>query len=261
MFQPKASSPFAVRPAAENTEQSSAYGNTENVFMTTERSTARNLYIVDDDDAARASLQRLVARQTGFVVRGFSSGDAFLAAMDEFEPGVVLLDYHMHGANGMAVLEAIREMPSRFKTVMLTGHGGVALSVAVMKSGAVDFVEKPYEPARLITCIEAAFEQLDESRSRHMHGEAARAQLAVLSLRERDVLAGLLEGHANKVIAYNLGISPRTVEVYRCNLMTKLKARSLSQVLRIAFSAGMTEPASPPKREANDTDPLTSAII
>jgi len=203
----------------------------------------RNIYLVDDDDAVRASLHSLLSLQSNLVVRSFRSGDAFLADAGMLDAGVLLLDFHMPGSNGIDVLYALRDAnPTKFAAVILTGEGNVALAVEAMKAGALDFLEKPYEAEMLLQVIEGAFSRLAQDSASAAHAESARAKIDGLSPRERDVLMGLIEGRANKVIAYELDISPRTVEIYRANLMTKLGVRSLPEALRIAFAAGLIPP-------------------
>lgn len=196
------------------------------------------VYIVDDDAAAREALYRLLTAQSGLVVRVFQSGDDFLAARSMLEGGVVLLDYDMPGANGMDVLARIAD-DSRFATIFVTGWSDVALAVRAMKAGAVDFLEKPYEPEALVELVRATLDQLGEGRAREASRAAAQKRLARLSMRERDVLVGLIAGRRNKVIAEDLGISARTVEIYRGNMMEKLGAETLADALRVAFAAGM----------------------
>ena len=200
----------------------------------------RNIYLVDDDDAVRASLHSLLSLQSNLVVRSFRSGDKFLEDAPMLDPGVLLLDFHMPGSNGIDVLNALHESePGKFAAVILTGEGNVGLAVQAMKAGALDFIEKPYEAETLLQIIEAAFSRLALDSASAAHIEQAKAKIEGLSPRERDVLMGLIEGRANKVIAYELDISPRTVEIYRANLMTKLSVRSLPEALRIAFAAGL----------------------
>jgi len=197
------------------------------------------IYLVDDDDAVRASLHSLLSLQSDLAVRSFRSGDLFLAEMDTLTPGVLLLDFHMPGSNGIDVLHAIHKVSNRFAAVILTGEGNVALAVEAMKMGALDFVEKPYEAETLLRIVDVAFSRLAQDSAASAHAEQARTRIEGLSPRERDVLMGLIEGRANKVIAYELDISPRTVEIYRANLMTKLHVRSLPEALRVAFAAGL----------------------
>jgi two-component system response regulator FixJ len=149
----------------------------------------------------------------------------------------VLLDYHMAGANGIAVLNAMHDLSDRFVVVMLTAHGGVRRSVEAMHCGAFDFLEKPYDSIDLLACIEDAVAKLDAKRAAIAKRDAAREQLATLSPREADVLDGLLTGYSNKQIAWKLAISPRTAEIYRANMMQKLKVGSLAHALRIIFCA------------------------
>jgi len=197
----------------------------------------RTIYVVDDDDAVRASLHSLLSVQTDLVIRSYRSGDAFLEEASDLDPGVLLLDFHMPGASGLDVLQAIDR--GNFASIILTGQGNVTLAVQAMKAGALDFVEKPYEADELMQLIDNAFSRLEQDSDAAARVEAAKAKIARLSPRECDVLMGLIEGRSNKVIAYELDISPRTVEIYRANLMEKLEVRSLSEALRVAFAAGL----------------------
>jgi two-component system response regulator FixJ len=197
----------------------------------------RTVYIVDDDDAVRASLHSLLSVRSDLIIRSYRSGDAFLEEAGDLDPGVLLLDFHMPGATGLDVLEAIHER--EFAAIILTGQGNVSLAVQAMKAGALDFMEKPYEAEQLMAVLERAFATLEESSETTARLDAAKGKISKLSPRETDVLKGLIEGRSNKVIAYELDISPRTVEIYRANLMEKLEVRSLSEALRIAFAAGL----------------------
>ncbi|MFA5965631.1 MAG: response regulator [Sphingomonas sp.] len=200
----------------------------------------RSIHLVDDDDVVRASLHALLSLRGDLVVRSFRTGDQFLADAPNLDPGVVLLDFHMPGTSGLDVLAALRkDGGGKFATIMLTGEGNVTLAVDAMKAGALDFLEKPYDATTLLEVIDNAFARQEEENVAQGHSATARAKIGVLSPRERDVLTGLIEGRANKVIAYELDISPRTVEVYRAKLMTKLNVRSLPEALRIAFAAGL----------------------
>jgi two-component system response regulator FixJ len=200
----------------------------------------RNIYLVDDDDAVRASLHGLLSLRSDLVVRNFRSGDQFLERVAELESGVLLLDYHMPGKNGIEVLQQLgSSSPARFLTIILTGEGNIDIAVQAMKAGAFDFLEKPYKADALMEAIDKAFDRMEHDSAGSAQIETARAKVAVLSPRERDVLTGLIEGRSNKIIAYDLAISPRTVEIYRANLMTKMGVRSLSEALRVAFAAGL----------------------
>lgn len=141
--------------------------------------------------------------------------------------------------DGLEVQRTLHERGVTMPVIILTGHGDVSIAVRAMKAGAVDFIEKPFEKEVLLGAIEAAFERLDASGEANTRAEEAAVVLAALSPREREVLEGLAQGLPNKTIAYDLGISARTVEVHRANVMTKLGARSLSDALRIAFAAGL----------------------
>ncbi|MFT3976239.1 MAG: response regulator [Sphingomonas bacterium] len=196
------------------------------------------LYIVDDEATVRASLNSLLSIAGYPVVRDFASGAAFLEARPKLDPGVILLDYHMAGMNGLDVLSALRG-DERFRAIILTGEGHVALAIQAMKAGAFDFLEKPCDPKLMLDAVAAAAARLAEGQDATTRAHAAQAKIDTLSPRERDVLAGLARGQSNKVIAHDLGISPRTIEIYRANIKDKLGVDNLSDMLRIAFAAGL----------------------
>ena len=199
---------------------------------------SRTIYLVDDDEAIRRSAS-LTLRTSGYIVKTYPSGVTFLAESKDIAPGCILLDVRMPGMDGIEVQHALRREGIFLPVIVMTGHGDVGVAVQAMKAGAVDFIEKPFERAVLLSAIEAGFDQLEQAGKRHVRAEEARAKLKVLTSRELDVLRGLVRGHPNKTIAYDLGISPRTVEIHRANLMTKLEVASLSEALRIAFTAGL----------------------
>ena len=199
----------------------------------------RTIYVVDDDDAVRASVQGLLAVRANLLIRGFRSGDAFLEELDDLDPGVALLDHHMPGATGLDVLRVIAPLAPRFAPIVLTGQGDVQLAVQAMKAGAFEFLEKPCDPHLLLKTIDESFERFETASLSANRASEARARIARLSTRETDVLMGLIDGQPNKVIAHTLNLSPRTVEIYCANLMDKLDVRSLSEALRIAFAAGL----------------------
>lgn len=201
--------------------------------------TTRSIYIVDDDQSVRTSLQSLLSTQSNLMIFGYRSGNDFLENVKELEPGCILLDYDMPGANGLDVLRAIAGLPRRFGPIILTGQGATPVVVQAWKLGALDFLEKPCDPAVLLDVVEHAFATIEQSHLAASQAQRAQAAIGGLSPRERDVLMGLVDGQANKVIAHSLNISPRTVEIYRANLMAKLHVRSLSEALRIAFAAGL----------------------
>lgn len=198
----------------------------------------RTIHLVDDEESIRKSAGFML-RTSGFAVQTYASGVAFLKAVKSAEPGCILLDVRMPGMDGLEVQEVLAERGITMPVIVLTGHGDVGIAVRVMKAGAVDFLEKPFEKTALLASIAVAFSRLDNSDARSLREAEAKVRVAVLTPRERDVLIGLANGFPNKTIAYDLDISARTVEVHRANLMTKLEVHSLSDALRIAFAAGL----------------------
>ena len=194
----------------------------------------RIVHIVDDDEAVRQSLAFLLG-SAGLTVRLYNSASAFLAGLSAVKSGCLVTDVRMPDMTGIELLQQLRAKACHLPAIVITGHGDVPLAVEAMKAGAVDFIEKPFDQEALLHAVHTALE-------RGMGGEggddpAITAKLATLSERERQVLEGLVAGHPNKTIAHDLGISPRTVEVYRANLMTKMGARSLSELIRMAIIA------------------------
>lgn len=200
----------------------------------------RTVHFVDDEDAIRRSAAFLL-RVAGFEVVTYASGTAFLAAVGSAVPGCVLLDIRMPDIDGLEVQQQMAERGISFPVVVLTGHGDVTLAVRAIKAGAVDFLEKPFEKVAILGAIEEAFKRLGSNQVQDLDAAAAVVRLAVLTPRERDVLEGLVKGQPNKITAHELGLSTRTVEVHRANLMHKLELRSLSDVLRLSFVAGLGE--------------------
>ncbi|MCF6328566.1 MAG: response regulator [Henriciella sp.] len=198
----------------------------------------KTLYLVDDDEAIRHSASFML-RHAGFVVKTYEDGATFLKQLDADERGCVLLDLRMPNMDGLAVQQKLIERGVDLPVIILTGHGDVPIAVQAMKAGAVDFVQKPYEKQTLLVAIEGAFEQMDEEVTQAGRVREAKARLAALTKREREVLERLVHGSTNKAIAEELGISPRTIEIHRANLMMKLEADSLSSALRVAFFAGL----------------------
>ena len=201
----------------------------------------RTVHLVDDDDAIRRSVGFML-RTSGFAVESHSSG-VHLLKQKELAQGCILLDIRMPEMNGLEVQRALLERGVTLPVVVMTGHGDISIAVQAMKAGAVEFIEKPFEKAVLLAAVEEGFARLDRSDRKLVRAEEAAVRLQVLTLREREVLEGLAKGFPNKTIAYDLGISPRTVEIHRANLMTKLGVSSLSEALRIAFSAGLGDEA------------------
>lgn len=202
----------------------------------------RIVYLVDDDEAIRRSAGFML-KTSGFLVRSFPSGVELLKDAKELEPGCILLDIRMPGMDGLQVQQALRDRGIGFPVIVMTGHGDVGVAVQAMKGGAVDFIEKPFEKAVLLSAMDEGFARIEQSGRSRARAEEARVRLQALTRREHDVLEGLVRGHPNKTIAYDLEISPRTVEIHRANLMSKLEVSSLSEALRIAFAAGLDDPA------------------
>lgn len=198
--------------------------------------TERTVHIVDDDESVRRSVGFML-KTSGFQVRNYASGDELLKAARHLEPGCILLDIRMAGMDGLEVQQALKERGVSLPVVIMTGHGDVPLSVRAMKAGAIDFIEKPFEKAVLLSALELGFASLNQSSDARERAKEATVRLQVLTPREREVLDGLTNGFPNKTIAYDLGISPRTVEIHRANVMSKLEVRSLSEALRLAFAA------------------------
>ena len=204
----------------------------------------RVVHIVDDDDSVRRSVGFML-KTSGFRVQPYASGGEFLKEAKSLAPGCILLDIRMPGMDGLEVQEALKEAGVSLPVVIMTGHGDVPLSVKAMKAGAVDFIEKPFERAVLLAALDQGFAWLKRSDDTRERAKDAAVRLQVLTPREREVLDGLAEGLPNKTIAYDLGISPRTVEIHRANLMTKLEVRSLSEALRLAFAADESREVGP----------------
>jgi two-component system response regulator FixJ len=201
------------------------------------------VHLVDDDEAIRRSASFML-KTSGYLVQTYETGVALLKAVRTLEPGCILLDIRMPEMDGLEVQKALREAGCLLPVVIMTGHGDVTVAVQAMKAGAVDFIEKPFEKTTLLSALRTAEARLKRAAEASDRGAEARDRLNALTPRERDVLTGLVEGLPNKTIAYDLGISPRTVEIHRANLMDKLEVRSLSEALRIAFAAGLGDERS-----------------
>lgn len=196
------------------------------------------VYVIDDDDAMRDSLDFLLG-SADFQVTLFESAQHFLDAVSGIGFGCVVSDVRMPGIDGIELLKRLKASHSSFPVVIMTGHGDVPLAVETMKLGAVDFLEKPFEDDRLIGMIEAALRQAEFSAQNDAATAETVARIATLSPRERQVMEGLIAGLSNKLIAREYDISPRTIEVYRANVMTKMEAGSLSELVRLALRAGV----------------------
>ena len=178
-------------------------------------------------------------RTSGFDTRTYQSGVEFLKDVKHADAGCVLLDVRMPVVDGLEVQRELNDRGIALPVIVLTGHGDISIAVQAMKAGAIDFLEKPFEKAQLLVALDAGFAKLERREDAAVSAHDAEVRIAALTAREQDVLRGLARGHPNKTIAYDLGISPRTVEVHRANLMTKLEVRSLSEALRVAFAAGI----------------------
>lgn len=202
----------------------------------------RRVYLVDDEDAIRRSAGFML-RTSGCVVESFNSADAFLKAAPDLTSGCILLDVRMPGTGGLDAQLALRALGITMPVIVMTGHGDISIAVRAMKAGAVDFLEKPFEKASMMAALEQGWARLAAAGRAQTHAHDAEARLNVLTPRERDVLNGLVDGLPNKTIAHDLGISPRTVEIHRANLMAKLDVKSLSEALRIVFAANAVSAA------------------
>ncbi|SFP00124.1 two component transcriptional regulator, LuxR family [Bradyrhizobium sp. Ghvi] len=200
--------------------------------------TKGHIYVIDDDAAMRDSLNFLLD-SAGFGVTLFDDAQAFLEALPGLAFGCVVSDVRMPGLDGIELLKRMKAQQSPFPILIMTGHGDVPLAVEAMKLGAVDFLEKPFEDDRLTAMIEQAIRQAEPAAKNEAVAHDIAARVASLSPRERQVMEGLIAGLSNKLIAREYDISPRTIEVYRANVMTKMQANSLSELVRLAMRAGM----------------------
>jgi len=201
------------------------------------------VYVIDDDAAMRDSLNFLLDA-ANFEVTLFESATNFLEMLPRLAFGCVVSDVRMPGIDGIELLKRMKSLDSPFPIVIITGHGDVALAVEAMKLGAVDFLEKPFEDDRLIGMIEAAIRHREPAAKDEAVTRDIAGRVDSLSPRERQVMEGLIAGLSNKMIARNYDISPRTIEVYRANVMTKMQAGSLSELVRLAMRAGLLKDLS-----------------
>jgi len=192
------------------------------------------VHVIDDDADVRQSLAFLLST-AGIAVRVHESAIAFLQALPTIEGGCIVTDVRMPGMDGIALQRRLKADKSSIPVIVMTGHGDIALAVEAMKAGAVDFIEKPFDDEVLLAAIKSALARRSADRERSTRAGEIRARIKALSERERQVLDGLVAGKPNKIIAYDLGISPRTVEIYRANVMTKMQADSLSALVRMAL--------------------------
>ena len=196
------------------------------------------VHVIDDDDAVRESLEFLL-RAAKIDVRTYDSATAFLKAVSDGAAGCIVTDVRMPGMSGVDLLRQLKARGLTMPVIVITGHGDIQLAVEAMKIGAADFLEKPFDDEILLASIRSALGRLEKDAQRDAERADLNNRLATLSTREREVLEGLVAGKANKIIAFDLGISPRTVEIYRAHVMTKMNAGSLSELVRMALLAGV----------------------
>lgn len=192
------------------------------------------IHIIDDDAAVRDSLAFLL-ESAEFQTRTYESAAAFLRRLPEIEPGCVITDVRMPGMSGLELLQRLDDLQVGLPVIVITGHGDVSLAVEAMKGGAADFIEKPFGDDAILAALNSALNRQADQSIQDGERVAIGRRLALLSTRERQVLNGVVHGKPNKIIAHELGISPRTVEVYRANLMTKMQAQGLSELVRMAL--------------------------
>lgn len=194
------------------------------------------VHVIDDDAAMRDSLSFLL-ESADLNAKTYESAVVFLEHVKGLEPGCIVTDVRMPEMSGLELIQRLKTLGVGLPIIVMTGHADVPLAIEAMKAGVHDFIEKPFDDEALLTAIRAALAQAEDQAQRSDELAQIRARLESLSTREREVLQGLVAGHANKVIAYDLGISPRTVEIYRANVMTKMGASSLSELVRMTLAA------------------------
>ncbi len=205
------------------------------------------VHVIDDDEAIRESLAFLL-QSAQLDVRTYESANAFLETLSRDAHGCVVTDIRMPGVSGIELLRQLKTMGLGLPVIVITGHADVPLAVEAMKSGAVDFIEKPFDDDAFLSTVRSALRQHEKDARREAERSEIHTRLAALSGRERQVLEGLVAGYPNKTIAFDLGISARTVEIYRANVMTKMQANSLSDLVRMALVAGVLGPGTEPPR-------------
>jgi two-component system response regulator FixJ len=204
--------------------------------MASEAAPEGTVHVVDDDEAMRHSLLFLL-ECAGIEARSYDSAIAFLDRLEGMEHGCIVTDIRMPGMSGLELVGALKVRGVTDPVIVITGHGDVPLAVEAMKSGVSDFLEKPFDDQQLLGAVRRALEASRGIVAEEAERREIAERIADLSGREREVLQGLVDGKPNKIIAFDLGISARTVEIYRANVMTKMKAKSLSELVRMSLSA------------------------
>jgi two-component system response regulator FixJ len=199
------------------------------------------VYVVDDDRDVRRSLSFMLGA-SDIRSHPFGSGEDFLEAVADLEPGCILLDLRMPQMDGFHVMTELARRDIDWPVIVMTGHGEVPVAVRAMKLGAVDFIEKPFSEEALLSSFASATSLLSERESSGRRRRQARERIAQLTTREREILEGLLGGESNKQLAARIGISLRTVEMHRSNMMDRLEVASLAEALALALEAGMEKP-------------------
>jgi two-component system, LuxR family, response regulator FixJ len=199
------------------------------------------VHVIDDDQAVRDVLAFQLG-SAGIDVRTYESAAGFLKVAPTVQAGCIITDVRMPDLSGIDLLRRLRELKVAAPVIVITAHGDIPLAVEAMRMGAINFLEKPFDDDVLLASVRSALEKGDQDRTRQAERSSIQSRIAALSNRERDVLEGLVAGRANKQIAYDLGISARTIENYRANLMIKMQAASLSDLVRMALIAGMLDP-------------------
>ena len=197
------------------------------------------IFIVDDDDAIRESLA-LLLESAGYAAQAFSSGTTFLSNLRSSAEGCLLIDVQMPEMDGLEVQQELNRRGVALRVIVMTGHADVPLAVRAMKAGAFDFIEKPFADEAMLASVARALALVNEARDEQAETLTIRDRAALLTAREHEVLNQLVAGHPNKVIAFHLSISPRTVEIYRARVMEKMKARSLSELVRMTLRARLS---------------------
>jgi two-component system response regulator FixJ len=196
----------------------------------------RTVFVVDDDEPVRESLKFLF-RTEGLTCRAYGSAQAFLAQLHPAELGCVITDVRMPEMDGMELVAALKARKSLLPIIVITGHADVPMAVKAMKAGVFDFIEKPFDSDTLLRAVRACLEIVDHSAARLSQRRLVENRMATLTERERQVLEAIVDGLSNKEVAQSLSISPRTVEIYRANVMTKMQAESLSALVRMTMTA------------------------